>query len=367
MSERAWVATRKGLFEWRRARGAWRIAATHFLGEPVSAVLPADPRVPGRPLLAALALGHFGTKCHASTDGGRQWSEVAAPAYPPQPAAGDGDVDWTLQLVWTLAGHGETIWAGTLPGGLFRSDDGARTWALDDALWSQPGRRDWFGGGYDVPGIHSVVVDARAGAAAPSRVLVGISCGGVWASEDAGAHWSLSARGMRAAYLPPASADDQNVQDPHRIVACASSPDHLWCQHHNGIFRSHDGGRLWREVTGVPVSNFGFAVAAHPTDPECAWFVPAVSDQCRIPVDAALAVLRTRDGGRSFDVLRDGLPQSHCYDLVYRHALAVAGDGRTLMMGSTTGGLWASADAGDRWENLGATLPPVYAVAFDPS
>ena len=49
------------------------------------------------------------------------------------------------------------------------------------------------------------------------------------------------------------------------------------------------GGRLWREVTGVPVSNFGFAVAAHPTDPECAWFVPAVSDQCRIPVDAALA------------------------------------------------------------------------------
>jgi hypothetical protein len=111
-------------------------------------------------------------------------------------------------------------------------------------------------------------------------------------------------------------------------------------------------------------SSFGFAVAAHPADPLTAWFVPAVKDERRIPVDGALCVTRTRDGGKSFDVLRDGLPQQHCYDLIFRHGLAVDDSGEQLMMGSTTGGLWASGDAGDSWQAVSAHLPPVYAVKF---
>jgi photosystem II stability/assembly factor-like uncharacterized protein len=81
-------------------------------------------------------------------------------------------------------------------------------------------------------------------------------------------------------------------------------------------------------------------------------------------VDAALSVQRTRDGGGSFDVLREGLPQSDCYDLVYRHGLVVADDGQHLLMGSTTGQLWASADGGDTWRNVLAHLPPIYTVRF---
>jgi photosystem II stability/assembly factor-like uncharacterized protein len=92
--------------------------------------------------------------------------------------------------------------------------------------------------------------------------------------------------------------------------------------------------------------------------------VPAVADQQRVPVGAALAVTRTTDGGKSFKVLRAGLPQEHCYDLVYRHGLAVADDGRTLLMGSTTGGLWLSENGGDSWHTVSTTLPPVYAVCF---
>ena len=76
----------------------------------------------------------------------------------------------------------------------------------------------------------------------------------------------------------------------------------------------------------------------------------------------ALVVNRTRDGGRSFETLRAGLPQQDCYDLVYRHGLDVAADGRALMMGSTTGNLWASGDAGDRWRLVSQHLPPIAAV-----
>jgi hypothetical protein len=362
MEPRAWVATRKGLFELRCPAGGWAIERVHFLGEPVSMVLPPSA---GSRMVAALNLGHFGVKVHASDDAGATWHELPAPSYPPQPPGEPaGGVPWKLQQVWSLeAGLGAaagTLWAGTLPGGLFRSDDAGQSWQLVEPLWNQPGRAEWFGGGYDVPGIHSICPHP----ARPGELLVAISCGGVWLSEDAGASWALRADGMRAAYLPPEQADSPNTQDPHRIVRCPAAPDVLWCQHHNGIWRSTDNARSWQEITTAPGSSFGFALAVHPEHADTAWFVPGVADQQRVPIAAALCVNRTRDGGRSFETLRAGLPQQHCYDLVYRHGLAVDASGHRLLMGSTTGNAWASDDGGDRWTRLPAQFPPIHAVRF---
>ncbi len=359
MSDRAWLATRKGLIELRRQAGRWRIAHTSFLGDPVTMLLPpqADGPHAGR-MLAALNLGHFGVKLHASSDGGRQWQELAAPVYPPQPADASGPA-WKLGLVWSLAMAHGTLWAGTLPGGLFRSADFGASWQLVDALWNEPTRTQWMGGGYDTPGIHSLCPHpTRAG-----ELLLAISCGGVWATEDDGASWALRTQGLQADYMPPELAGDGATQDPHCIAACPAAPDVLWCQHHSGIWRSTDRGRHWLPVT-APRSSFGFAVAAHPADPQTAWFVPAVSDQCRVPVGGALVVNRSRDGGASFDTLGEGLPAADCFDLAYRHGLAVADDGCSLLLGSTTGGLWASNDGGDSWATVSTTLPPVYALRF---
>ncbi|MDE2431079.1 MAG: exo-alpha-sialidase, partial [Burkholderiales bacterium] len=225
----------------------------------------------------------------------------------------------------------------------------------------RPERRDWMGGGYDVPGIHSICVNPRHS----QQILLGISVGGVWKTEDGGQSWELSAKGMRAEYMPPELAANENVQDPHLVVRCKYAPDVLWCQHHNGIWRSDDNAANWQQIeTPEGMPDFGFAVAAHPRNPEIAWFVPAIADQKRIPKDAALSVSRTRDGGKTFESLRNGLPQEHCYDLIYRHGLAVADDGKTLLMASTTGALWVSENAGDEWQTIGVHLPPVYAVRF---
>lgn len=354
--DRAWAATRKGLFELRRsAGGGWRVARVSFLAEPVSMLLPPD--ADGH-MLAALNLGHFGVKLHASDDAGASWREVATPAYPEQPKDAPG-VPWKLVQVWALERAGRTLWAGTIPGGLFRSEDGGASWQLVDTLWQRPERLEWFGGGYDAPGIHSLCPHPQHA----GELLVGISCGGAWLSTDGGANWDLRAAGMRADFMPPERAGDQNIQDPHRIVRCAAQPQVLWCQHHNGIWRSTDDAASWQEVQ-APLSSFGFAVAVHPGDGDTAWFVPAVKDERRVPVDAALAVTRTRDGGASFEVLRTGLPQQDCYDLVYRHGLDVARDGRSLLMGSTTGHLWASGDGGDSWQAAALNLPPIHAVRF---
>jgi hypothetical protein len=115
----------------------------------------------------------------------------------------------------------------------------------------------------------------------------------------------------------------------------------------------------------VRPSVFGFAVAAHPTDPATAWFVPSIKDEKRYPVDGKVVVTRTRDGGRSFQTLTKGLPQEHAYDLTFRHALDVDETGTRLAFGSTTGSLWVSEDGGDGWQAVSLNLPPVYAVRFE--
>jgi photosystem II stability/assembly factor-like uncharacterized protein len=186
----------------------------------------------------------------------------------------------------------------------------------------------------------------------------------VWHTTDEGATWEVGAEGMYAEYMPPEGRFDPVAQDAHRIVRCAAAPEHLWCQHHNGVFRSEDGGRRWQEVTTMKPSKFGFAVAVHPRDPKTAWFVPAIKDETRVPVDGRLVVARTRDAGASVEVLHDGLPQRHAYDLVYRHALDIDASGARLAMGSTTGGFWISEDAGESWTAPPARLPPIACVRF---
>jgi len=362
MSERLHIATRKGLFEVTRRGGTWDVSDTRFLGDPVSAVLAE----PDGSLLAALDLGHFGTKLWRRAASGA-WRELPAPAFPAKPDdAGDDPHPWSLGKVWVFEPGGVPgrIWAGTMPGGLFRSDDGGEIWSLAETLWRRPERRRWGGvAGGEQPGIHSVLVDPRD----PDDVRIGVSTAGVWASEDTGMSWNLINRGMYAEYMPPELREDPISQDVHRLARCAAKPDIVWCQHHNGVFRSEDGGAQWREVKAIQPSKFGFTVAAHPRDPLTAWFVPAIKDERRIPVDGALVVVRTRDGGESFEVLRQGLPQRHAYDLVWRHALAVDASGERLAFGSTSGGVWISENAGESWTVLEARLPPVSAVCFAPA
>ncbi len=367
MNDQIWVATRKGVFEILRSKAGWRIAKVHFPAQNASMVL--HDRRDGA-LYAALGHGHFGVKLHRSLDGGVKWEEIKAPAYPPKPEGeewktwGGKPVPYNLELVWELAAGGAdepgTVWCGTIPGGLFRTRDRGDSWDLIESLWNHPSRTKWFGGGAEFPGIHSVRVHPKDS----RHVTVGISCAGIWITRDGGATWTNDGKGMRAEFVPPEHAYSMVVQDPHLLVQSPADPKVLWVQHHNGMFRSGDGGANWTEITDVKPSVFGFAVAAHPKERDTAWFVPAQKDEHRVPVSGQVVVTRTRDGGKSFETLRKGLPQEHAYDLVFRHGLDVDGSGNRLAFGSTTGSLWVSEDQGDSWQTVSEHLPPVYCVRF---
>jgi photosystem II stability/assembly factor-like uncharacterized protein len=350
------LGTRKGLIAYHRSNNHWEVENLSFEGQPVS-IAYADPR--SNVWWACLDHGHWGVKLHRSSDRGATWGEVTAPAYPEGEEVKDG-VPATTRYIWSMMQGGQRspskLWIGTDPGGLFRSDDGGSSFRLVESLWNHPTRKTgWFGGGRDLPGIHSIVIDPRS----DDHIHVGISCAGVFETSDGGKTWDIRNKGLRSEFLP--DPESGVGHDPHILVAAPSNPDILWQQNHCGIFHSKDGAKSWTDVSQQPgPARFGFAIAVAEDNPEQAWVAPADSDGNRTAIRGALCICRTDDGGKSWKEFRKGLPQKNCFDIVYRHALASSGD--TLAFGTTTGNLFFSPDRGESWETLNNYLPMVYSL-----
>ena len=201
----------------------------------------------------------------------------------------------------------------------------ARPGSSSASLWDVPERAKWFGGGYDDAGIHSISPDPRD----PRHVFVAISCGGVWETRDDGASWTLQGEGMIADYMPPEQAGTRRSRTrtgsraaPPRPTCCgAASQRHLPLDRRR---RDLDAAASRRATISASRSRRIRTIRTPPGS------CPAIKDEVRMPRDGALAVTRTRDGGKSFDVLREGLPQRDAYDLVYRHGLDVDATGSRL-------------------------------------
>jgi len=387
MSGRLLIGTRKGTFIAQQGASGWQLWLAGHAGTSVNFVA-ADPE--SGALWAALGFGHWGAKLSRSTDGGQSWADASQIKYPagarylapPDPTEEDDGGEptrftlrpATLLKLWVLAfGPGGRVYVGTIPGGLFVSEDGGQSFELNRPLWNHEsrggdlfagegtGKTHWFGTpaseGEFAAGIHSIEVDPRD----PNRILVAISTAGVLETTDGGKSWRGRNKGMTNDYLPDPNAEWGH--DAHAIQLCPANPEHVWQQNHVGVFYSSDGAATWKKVSRPEQgAHFGFPVAVDDKDGRTAWLVPAVSDQQRMAIGGGLFVARTTNGGESWQQLRSGLPQENAYDVVYRHALSASGG--HVAFGSTTGNLYVSADRGDSWQTLATNLPPIYSVRF---
>ena len=350
------VGTAKGAFLcWSDpARREWRIDGPHFKGESVYA-MTLDQRGGRRRILAGTRSFHWGSVIRSSDDLGATWS-----APDRQNIRFPAESDLALTQVWQIRcgppDEPDLLYAGVEPAALFESRDGGDSWSLVEGLHSHEHRAQWQPGGGGLC-LHTIVLDPSN----TKRILVAISTGGVYRSDDGGRTWQARNKGVRAEFLP--DKHPEFGQCVHKVARAASGTGRLFLQNHWGLYRTDDWGDSWHDIAnGVP-SDFGFAMETHPHERDTAYIVPLESDGFRCVPEAKMRVYRTRDGGASWQPLSKGLPQEDAYETVLRDGLAAdALRPAGVYFGTRTGKLFGSADEGDTWSEIADGLPSIACV-----
>jgi len=350
------IGTKKGLFVATagKARSSFALAGPFGSGVAVYATL-IDTRGAPR-LYASSCNAFFGMKLLRSTDLGKTFKETrSAPVFPKK----DGRA---LTNIWALEAGSDRkdLWCGVEPAALFRSPDGGDSWELVPGISNHKHARKWQPGNGGLC-LHTILPDGK-------RVHVGISTGGHYLSEDGGARFAASNRGVGAGFVPdPYPEFGQCV---HKIAGHPAAPGRLYMQNHGGwpdrpgigVLRSDDHGRSWRSIAAGLPSDFGFPIVVHPHDPDTVYVAP-LEPMTRTCPGGAPAVWRSENGGGAWKRLAQGLPRKESYFTILRDAMDVdACKSPALYFGTTTGQLWIGRDGGEAWSCLFDALPPIHCV-----
>lgn len=265
---------------------------------------------------------------------------------------------WEFKRVWHLEpslSEADTVYAGVEDAAIFRSTDGGKNWhelaALRDAHASQ-----WAPGAGGM-GLHTILLDPGN----PNRIYIAISSAGAFRTDDGGQSWKPINRGLKSQYIPDPDAPVGHCV--HRISLHPSRPDVVYMQKHWDVMRTDNAGEQWHEVSGNLPTDFGFPIDVHAHEPETIYVVPITSDSLHYPPDGKLRVYRSRIGGNEWEPLTKGLPQENCYVNVLRDAMAVDSlDDCGIYFGTTGGQVYCSSDSGDNWSPIARDFPAVYSV-----
>lgn len=341
------VGTEKGLFVFHsRDRKRWKLAGRHFDGVPVHDAMY-DPEE--GLAFAAVNSSHWGPLVHRSRTLSTWTRGKAGPAYAK-------DTGWSVKRIWQVEAGGPSqpgiLYAGVEPAGLFRSKDDGDSWELVTGLTDHASRKDWQPGGGGLC-LHTILPHPdRAG-----EMLVAISAVGVFRTDDGGEKWRPMNQGMRAPWFP--KEQPELGYCPHKLARDEEDPDVLYQQHHGGVFRWDPRRGRWVDVSrGLP-SKFGFPMAAGGDG--TAFVVPMHGDFDRTTL-GEMAVYRTRDGGRRWQRLTNGLPKP-AHLTVLREGLATdSQDPLGVYVATENGQLFASRDGGDHWTAIAEHLPLAMSV-----
>ena len=378
------VGTKKAAFIYRsdEKREQWSISEPIYTGWSIYN-MAADLRGDHPRLYAAANHWAWGPSVAKSDDLGKTWD------YRSTGLAFPKDSGRTIQNVWNIRpGHASepgVVYAGTQPAGLFRSEDWGHTWAPVDALNNHETQPKWSMSGGGDSSLHSIEIDPRDA----KRVYIAISSGGSFVTDDGGKSWKIfsttavptnkQALDWNAEFaesdfmkdMPPREVPDGvdplAIDEMHKMRIDLKNPDRIWTQTHVGVFRSDDRGGSWLDVTtGLP-SFHGFPIAVTKKAADAVFIVPlafeGLYDNFRVSF-GQFTVYRTRDAGATWEPLTKGLPGPNDYQSVYREGMDTDGlESEGVYVGTSNGEVYASTNAGDAWQRLPGTLPPIWSVS----
>ena len=348
------AGTQKGAFLMTSDEGRknWKLSEPLFKGWSVFDMVRDERN--GATLHAAVNHFIYGPGIHISRDSGQTWRQVEhSPQY------GEKSPH-KLNNIWCVVpgrpSEPDTLYAGVDEAGLFVTRDGGQHWEEVSGLSNHPTRSEWVPGNGGLC-CHSIVLDPDN----EKRMWVGISAVGVFCTQDGGASWEVANDGLEI--IIESETHKCIGSCVHSLIGDPRNPDRLFQQNHRGVYRSLDGAKSWQRIEqGIP-NIFGFPMAMSPRDSNTLFIVPQESEEFRFAPGGQPGVSRTTNGGDSWQVLRDGLPEQ-AFIGVLRQAMATdTCDETGVYFGTTTGQIFHSRDTGEHWEALPFLLPRIQSLS----
>jgi photosystem II stability/assembly factor-like uncharacterized protein len=272
-----------------------------------------------------------------SDDGGRSWRQASMGLE-------------TRHVRW-MAYHpdlSDREFAGTEPAGIFVSHDGAGSWRSCREVAELRDRYRWFLPYSPEAGC------VRGFAFHGNRAYAAVEVGGVLRSDDAGENWDL-AGGSTGEPIFDVPAAPLVHADVHSVVGHPSSPDLVYAATAEGLYTSGDGGDTWK---ASHAGSYCRAVWVDPADPDHIVLGPADSVSRKNG-----RIEESRDGGESWALASGGLDLPWPDRMVERF---VQDDGRLFAI-TNDGRLYETSGETLEWGRILPEVLGINALACDPS
>jgi photosystem II stability/assembly factor-like uncharacterized protein len=325
-----YVSTENGLFSGRLNGAVRDVQPVGLQGQGRVWPIVADHRLPNRRYAVTSRGGVF-----RSDDGGKTWAEK-----------NNGII---FKQCWCIAQHPETgeLYVGTGPAAVFKSIDYGESWTFSEQMHTMPETKEWtFPGPPYIAHVKGLGLSRND----PRRIFGAIEEGYIIRSVDGGETWMTIKNGAEF--------------DSHTVTVMPDNADVIVTTSGKGCFRSDDGGnhfalandglsRKYMSQLVVDSAKPNVLFTAASAGPPLTW---------RGPQGANAALFRSEDQGKHWAQLSGGgLPE-----MILPSPRAVTNDPRaagSALAGMSDGSVWMTRDYGESFEQIVTGLPSIFGLS----